>query len=299
MKIEGAELIAAAVGLPGAAAASDAEHLAVAYAMGGLLAADTPMRETGADWFGWPPRPPSGYPTPCTRSCRWSARSACSGCPTRPGPAARRSSTTRWPTRIRGSARSPGSCAPTPRSTWAARTPRRRPTSWPRRASWPGWGAVGPGGRARRPGQLASRRGEPAAAVGHYRQASELAAAFGSTEDEVLSACSGAPALAARRARGRLGRTPRAQPDAERVGLPEVVALAAYTGDLARLDGQPGWPAGPAPGVRLASPGVAEQIARWPPPGSATWPAPRATWTRPATGTPRRWPLAGPPPTRR
>jgi hypothetical protein len=51
MKIEGAELIAAAVGLPGAAAAADAEHLAVAYAMGALLTTDTPMRETGADWF--------------------------------------------------------------------------------------------------------------------------------------------------------------------------------------------------------------------------------------------------------
>src|SRR5207247_336789 len=44
------------------------------------------------------------------------------------------------------------------------------------------WGqAVALGGLA----MLEGWRGEPAAAVGHYRQAVEFAAAFGSTEDEV------------------------------------------------------------------------------------------------------------------
>jgi len=44
------------------------------------------------------------------------------------------------------------------------------------------WGqAVAVGGLA----QLASKRGDPATAVGHYRRASELAAVFGNNEDEV------------------------------------------------------------------------------------------------------------------
>ena len=46
MKIEGAELIAEALGLPGAAETADTERLAVAYAMGALLAADTPLHDT-------------------------------------------------------------------------------------------------------------------------------------------------------------------------------------------------------------------------------------------------------------
>ncbi len=48
MKIEGAELIADVLGVPGATETKDTERLAVAYAMGALLAADTPLRDTGA-----------------------------------------------------------------------------------------------------------------------------------------------------------------------------------------------------------------------------------------------------------
>ena len=51
MKVEGAELIAEALGVPGATETPETERLAVAYAMGALLAADTPLRDTGADWF--------------------------------------------------------------------------------------------------------------------------------------------------------------------------------------------------------------------------------------------------------
>jgi hypothetical protein len=50
MKVEGAELIAEALSARGAAGA-DPEHLAVAYAMGALLAIETPLHVTGLDWL--------------------------------------------------------------------------------------------------------------------------------------------------------------------------------------------------------------------------------------------------------
>ena len=50
MKVEGAELIAEALSTRGAEAA-EPEHLAVAYAMGALLAIDTPLRATGLHWL--------------------------------------------------------------------------------------------------------------------------------------------------------------------------------------------------------------------------------------------------------
>jgi len=50
MKVEGPELIAEAVSAQGAAAA-ESEYLAVAYAMGALLAIDTPLRATGLHWL--------------------------------------------------------------------------------------------------------------------------------------------------------------------------------------------------------------------------------------------------------
>jgi len=84
-------------------------------------------------------------------------------------------------------------------------------------------------------------RGEHAAAVGHYRQARELVEAFGSSEDEVQFRLfmvrqlwlAGEPEAA-------WDELSRAQPDAERLGLPELRAFAVYVaGDLARLDGRP------------------------------------------------------------
>jgi ATP/maltotriose-dependent transcriptional regulator MalT len=90
--------------------------------------------------------------------------------------------------------------------------------------------------------QLASKRGDPAAAVGHYRRASELAAVFGDNEDEVhfrLFTARELWLLGEREA--AWAELDAAQPDVERLGLPELTAFAAYTkGDLARLDGQPG-----------------------------------------------------------
>jgi ATP/maltotriose-dependent transcriptional regulator MalT len=101
------------------------------------------------------------------------------------------------------------------------------------------WGqAVALGGLA----MLAGWRGEPAAAIADYRQALQFAAAFGSTEDEVqyrLLMVRQLWLLGEREAaRAELAR---AQPGAERLGLPEIAAFAAFAaGDLARLDGQPG-----------------------------------------------------------
>jgi tetratricopeptide (TPR) repeat protein len=107
-------------------------------------------------------------------------------------------------------------------------------------------------------------RGEPAAAVGHYRRAIEFAAAFGSTEDEVtFRLFTVRPLWLLGERDAAWAQLRQAQPDAERVGLPEVVALAAYiAGDLARLDGQPEVAREALlRAVRLASSrGVAEQL---------------------------------------
>ena len=84
-------------------------------------------------------------------------------------------------------------------------------------------------------------RGEHAAAAGHYRQATDLAAELGSTEDEIHFRLFGVRELWLLGEREvAYAELSRAQRDAERLGLPEVLALGAYTaGDLARLDGQP------------------------------------------------------------
>jgi tetratricopeptide (TPR) repeat protein len=100
------------------------------------------------------------------------------------------------------------------------------------------WGqAVALGGLA----MLEGWRGEHAVAVSHYRQARELAAAFGSTEDEVQFRLLMVRQLwlAGEREAARTELS-QALPDAERLGLPEPRAFAAYiAGDLARLDGRP------------------------------------------------------------
>ena len=142
MKVEGAELIGEALSAPGGAAA-DPEHLAVAYAMGALLAIETPLRVTGVDWL--------------ERAAALAARITNPVHPVMPliGPlaalfgepdpvpgrgqrgSARTSSTTRPAIRIRGWPRSLGSCAGTGRSTSVSSMRRRKRISWPRRASWP------------------------------------------------------------------------------------------------------------------------------------------------------------------
>jgi predicted ATPase/DNA-binding SARP family transcriptional activator len=65
MKVEGADLIAEAVGLPrGPGAEQDSESLAVAYAMGGLLAIDTPVAGRAQDWFRIAKDLAAGLPDP-------------------------------------------------------------------------------------------------------------------------------------------------------------------------------------------------------------------------------------------
>jgi tetratricopeptide (TPR) repeat protein len=100
------------------------------------------------------------------------------------------------------------------------------------------WGlAIALGGLA----MLEGWRGEHAAAAGHYRQGVELATELGTAEDEITFR------FFLTRELWLLGERKvahaelvRAQRDAERVQLPEVIALGAYTaGDLARLEGRP------------------------------------------------------------
>ncbi len=244
MKIEGAELIADALGVPGATETKDTERLAVAYAMGALLAADTPLRDTGLDWL--------------RRAAELAARVPAPVSPMVPliGPISR---VLGAPDPARGpvppeilddAAGHPhpwvSAIARILRAHAALNLGRHHAQAEADFLAAAGilatigerWGqAVALGGLA----MLEGWRGEHAAAVRHYRQAREFAAAFGSTEDEVLFRLFMVRELwllgEREAARAELAR---ARPDAERLGLPEVVAFAAYTaGDLARLDGEP------------------------------------------------------------
>jgi len=245
MKIEGAELIGAAVAVPGAAVTADTERLAVAYALGGLLAADTQLSETGADWF--------------RRAAGLAARVPEPADPIMPliGPLSRlfgAADPARGPAPPEIFDAAVGNPRPWVsaiarmlRAHAALNLGRQHPQAEADFLAAAGilaelgerWGqAVALGGLA----GLEGWRGEHAAAVAHYRQAREFAAAFGSTEDEVqfrLFMVRQLWLLGEREsARTELAG---AQPDAERLGLPQLEAFAAYTaGDLARLDGQPG-----------------------------------------------------------
>jgi predicted ATPase/DNA-binding SARP family transcriptional activator len=242
MKVEGTELIAAAIGLPGADA-TEPEHLAVAYTMGGLLTADTPMQETGIGWLRRAGQIAARVPDPANPITQLAGPLGrlffASG--QEQGPAEPEifddaaASPDPW---VRAIARILRAHA----ALNLGRDHARAEADFLAGADiltglGERWGqAVALGGLA----MLAGWRGEPAAALAHYRQAREFAAAFGSTEDEVQFR------LFMVRQLWLLGEREtawaelrRAQPDAERLGLPEVVAFAAYTaGDLARLDGQ-------------------------------------------------------------
>ena len=245
MKIEGAEMVGAAVGIPGAAQATEPELLAVAYAMGGLLASDTPIQQTAVGWFRRAAALAAGIPqpthpimpliTPVSRL--FGATDQALGPPSpddfddavaNPHP---------WVSAIARILRAHtvlnlgGRHAEAEAGFQAAADILA--------GLGERWGqAVALGGL----GQLASWRGDPAASVGHFRRARELAAAFGSTEDEVhfhLFMVRELWLLGERETAWAELRA--ALPDAERLGLPELTAFAAYTtGDLARLDGQPG-----------------------------------------------------------
>ena len=149
MKVEGAELIAEAVSVPGAVAAADPENLAVAYAMGALLAMDTPLRATGLDWLDRAAALAARITDPVNPimpllgplAALFGAPDPAPGSGQRPvGPDVFDDAAS---DPIRGWPRSPGSCAGIGRSTSVGGTPRRKRISWPRRASWPSWGSGG------------------------------------------------------------------------------------------------------------------------------------------------------------
>jgi len=244
MKIEGAELIAAATGVPGAADSADTERLAVAYAMGGLLAADTPLSETSAAWFRRAAELATRVPDPVNPimplvgplSRLFGAADPAHG---PPGPEVFDDAVGHshpWVNAIARILRAHAALNQGRQHAQAEADFQAGATILATLGER--WGqAVALSGLA----MLEGRRGEHAAALGYFRQARGLAAAFGSTEDEVqlrLFMVRELWLLGEREA--AWAELARAQPDAERLGLPEVVAFAAYTaGDLARLDGQP------------------------------------------------------------
>jgi predicted ATPase/DNA-binding SARP family transcriptional activator len=244
MKLEGAELIGEAVGVRGTAESADPEHLAVAYTLGALLTSDTPLQSTAADWLDRAaalsaqiPAPTNpimplisplanlfGAADPARGPARPEILDAAVGSPHRWVAALARILRGHTALNVgRGHARAEADFLAG--ANILAELGER-------------WGqAVAFGGLA----MVEGWRGEHAAAVSHYRQARDLAAAFGSTEDEVQFRLfivrelwlAGEQEAARAELSGAL-------PDAERIGLPELRAYAAYAaGDLARLDGRP------------------------------------------------------------
>jgi tetratricopeptide (TPR) repeat protein len=245
LKVEGAELITAAIGVPGAADAAEPEHLAVAYAMGGVLAADTPLHPAAVEWMGRAAALAPQIPDPVNpiMSLVGPLSLLYGGSDLALGPA--------HPEVFDDAVSSPhpwvGAIARILRAHTALNLGRRHVEA---EADFQAaadvlaglgerWGqAVAVGGLA----QLASKRGDPATAVGHYRRASELAAVFGNNEDEVHFRLFTARELwLLGEHEAAWAELDAAQPDVERIGLPELTAFAAYTrGDLARLDGRTG-----------------------------------------------------------
>jgi predicted ATPase/DNA-binding SARP family transcriptional activator len=245
LKVEGAELIAAAVGVPGAADAVEPEHLAVAYAMGGVLAADTPLHPAAVEWMARAAALAPRIPDPVNPIMPLVGPLSLlyGGADLALGPA--------YPEVFDDAVSDPhpwvGAIARILRahtSLNVGRPPALAEADFQAAADilaglGERWGqAVAVGGLA----QLASKRGDSAAAIRSYRRAGELAAVFGNNEDEVHFRLFMVRELWLLGEREQAWAELRAaQPDVERIGLPELTAFAAYTqGDLARLDGQPG-----------------------------------------------------------
>jgi predicted ATPase/DNA-binding SARP family transcriptional activator len=243
MKLEGAELVGEALEVPGVAEAAEPEHLAVAYTMGALLIADTPLQTSAADWLD--------------RAAAFAAQVPASTDPIMPliGPLAAvfggvgPARTAARPEIFDDVAGSPhpwvaslarilrGHAALNVGHSHAQAEADFRTAASVLAELGERWGqAVALGGLA----MLAGWQGEHTAAVGYYRRARKLLAAFGSTEDEVQFRLFVARELwlAGEREEAR-AELATALPDAERLGLPELQAYAAYAvGDLARLDGR-------------------------------------------------------------
>jgi predicted ATPase/DNA-binding SARP family transcriptional activator len=243
MKLEGAELIGEAIRVRGTAESADPEHLAVAYTMGALLTSDTPLQTTAADWLDRAAALSAQIPAPTNPIMPLVSPLATlfgAADPAR-GPVG--------PEILNDAVGSPhpwvAAVARILRGHAALNVGRGHARA---EADFLGganilaelgerWGqAVALGGLA----MLEGWRGEHAAAVSHYRQARDLTAGFGSTEDEVQFRLFITRELwLAGEREAAWAELSRALPDAERIGLPELRAYAAYVaGDLARLDGR-------------------------------------------------------------
>ena len=243
MRIEGTELIAEAVGVPGVAEAADTEHLAVAYEMGALLTADTPRADLARDWFQRASDLAALVPDPENPMLRLVGPIGAlfGGTGTEPGPVPpdlfdqAADETHPWVSvtaRIlrAHTALNLGRLHAQAEADFlaVARTSALTGDRWSRAAALSGLA------------MLQAWRGEHAAAAGHYRQAAGLAAELGTAEDELQFRMLLARELwlLGQRDQARAEITA-ARRGAERLGLPDVLAFACYTaGDLARLDGE-------------------------------------------------------------
>ena len=239
MKLEGAELVAEAVAVPGP---QDTEQLALAYTMGALLAASTPRDEDAPEWFRMGAELASRIPDPDSPLLRLASPVASLfGAPTLKEPVSPAvfdeavDDPHPWVRAIahllRGHlAVNYGGLHTQAKADFLAAVDIAG-TLGDRWVTAVALSAVA---------TLEGWRGEHAAAAEHCRQASQLAAELGTIEDELQFRLFGVRELwllgEHDRARAELLL---AQRDAERLGVPEVLALAAFTaGDLARLDGQ-------------------------------------------------------------
>jgi predicted ATPase/DNA-binding SARP family transcriptional activator len=266
MKVEGAELIAevvdASTGSEGAgsegagsegagsegagsegagSAAAEREPLAVAYAMGALLAADTPLNHRVREWFDRARELIAHVPSPDNPLLRLiepiSSLFAADGGAARPGLFDEAVDDPHpWVRAIARILRAHAALN-SGRSHAAAEADFLAAMDIAA-AAGDRWGeALAIGGLA----QLESWRGEHAAAVGHYRRGADFAAELGTTEDELQFR------ILLARELWTLGEHDqaeaeliRAQRGAERLGLSHVMAFAACTsGEVARLAGDP------------------------------------------------------------
>jgi predicted ATPase/DNA-binding SARP family transcriptional activator len=244
MKVEGAELIVGAVDLPRSPGAEpDAEALATVYAMGALLSIDTPVSGLAQDWFRLANELTATITNPKDHVLRLV------------GPLSALFGTFHDHGALLPAVFDDAVADPEPwvratalvmRGHVAVNFGRQHVAAEEDFLAATGifsglgerWGlAIALSGLA----MLEGWRGEHAAAADHYRRAIGLCAEIGSAEDEVhfrLFLAREIWLLGQRDA--AYAELARAQRDAERLKLPEVTALAAYTaGDLARLDGDP------------------------------------------------------------
>jgi len=246
MRVEGADLIADALEVPGDGqppTALDTERLAGTYAVGALLAEDTPRKDRAEAWFTRVTELAAAIPDPTDPVLRvvGPVGAHFGAFMTGAGP-------------VPPDAFDDVVADPEPWVSAAARVIRGHVTvNYGRRhaqaeedflaaagmfeALGDRWGrAIAVGGLA----MMASMRGEHAVAAGHYQRAAGLAAELGSTEDELGLRLFGAYE------RWFLGERETATAElaavrhsAELAGLPQVLVLVAYmTGDMARLEGR-------------------------------------------------------------